>query len=76
MVFLFEKFVISKNWWKFATKWRNSLNFHPQKNNSNFDPIFLVEKMKKNVLKKRNIGQNFQQKEKEKKSPFYSFDET
>jgi hypothetical protein len=25
----------------------------------------LVEKMKKNVLEKRNVGQNFQQKEKE-----------
>jgi hypothetical protein len=32
--------------------------------------------MKKNVLEKRNTGQNFQEKDKRKKSPFYSFDET
>jgi hypothetical protein len=34
----------------------------------------LLENLK-NVLKKRNIGQNLQEKEKEKESPFYSFDE-
>jgi hypothetical protein len=63
MVFLFEKFVISKNWWKFPTKWRNSLN--PW-----FCPNFFGWKNEKKCVGKEKYWSKFSRKTKGKNLRF------